>query len=55
MHAKPDGTELCKNLEFMGRSGIKVFDDGLRVAFISGKDNDLYENSVSVRTKYNGL
>ena len=29
----------------MGRSGIKIYDNGLRVAYLSGKDNDLFEKS----------
>ena len=53
MHAQPDGCELCPNLEFLGRSGVKEFEDGFRIAFLSGKDNDLYEKSTGVSIRVN--
>jgi hypothetical protein len=45
MHSKPDGCEMFKNFEFLGKSGLIEFGNGFRVAFLSGKDNDLYEKS----------
>jgi hypothetical protein len=31
----PDGHEICKNLIFLGRSGVKIIQD-LKIAYISG-------------------
>ena len=48
MHGKPRGHEIFKNFEFLGRSGVFEFENGFRIAFLSGKDNDLYENASIV-------
>ena len=48
MHSKRDGFEILQNVQFLGRSGVVVFPDGLRVAFLSGKDNDLFEKVTGV-------
>ena len=41
-----DGLTFGKNVNFMGRSGVKVLAGGLRVAFMSGVDCDLLGSEV---------
>ena len=36
-----NGLTFGKNVSFLGRSGIKILKDGLRVAYISGLDCDM--------------
>lgn len=41
-----DGLTFGQNVNFMGRSGVKVLAGGLRVAFMSGVDCDLLGSEV---------
>ena len=51
-HSYPNGLEIAKNLNFLGRSGVKEI-NGLKVAFLSGTDGDLFEERLS-GSKYSG-
>lgn len=37
----PDGNEICKNLNFLGKSGVKEI-DGLTIAYINGLKNKFF-------------
>ena len=49
MHTKPGGHEIFPNFEFLGRSGVIQYENGFRLAYLSGKDHDLYESASLVR------
>lgn len=53
MHSKPEGHEIFKNFSFLGRSGVFEDKNGFRLAYLSGKDNDLYENRAMVTLPLN--
>ena len=44
----PDGGELCKNLTFLGRQGVKRLPCGLTVAYLSGAYNPAKYNDSAV-------
>jgi len=48
MHTKPGGHEIFPNFEFLGRSGVIEYENGFRLAYLSGKDHDLYESASLV-------
>jgi len=41
------GLTFGKNVCFLGRSGIKILKEGLRIAFVSGVDSDILGSEVS--------
>ena len=48
--------EFCKNLTFLGRSGVQVFEEhhGLRIAFVSGRDAEVFGQEMSESMKLDG-
>ena len=47
--------KFCPNLTFLGRSGVHTFPEhhGLRIAFVSGKDAEVYGQQVTESIKVN--